>query len=261
MDCQLGREFSNQLARVRKRLSEVGILYALQLLKWRLVSSRQIDANVWVVVSRDIRELAAVKDHDAAIRWATASDFVELISCGIKPAKLDVDFGRTLKIAVYEHEGRIIAFAQYAVRSWDQDDWLTFKFKPRDIHGAGVWVAQEHRGQNIASRVMAFAWSNYAQNGYERMVAITNALNRNSFRAAANPECLDDVSSQLPICAAGIRCQGCLQPVPTLAGAKRFSSSIHLGAPSTKRATRNGRVSDAGRWLTICRAFCISGFI
>ena len=185
MNYQLGREFLHQLARVRKRFSEVGIVYALQLLKWRLVSSRQIDANVWVVVSRDIRELAAVKDHDAAIRWATASDFAELISCGIKPAKLDVDFGRTLKIAVYEHEGRIIAFAQYAVRSWDQDDWLTFKFKPRDIYGAGVWVAQEHRGQNIASRVMAFAWSNYAQNGYERMVAITNALNRNSFRAAA----------------------------------------------------------------------------
>jgi GNAT superfamily N-acetyltransferase len=174
----------NQLLHIRTKISEVGILYALQTLKWRLVSSRQFDANLWIVVTREIQDLTAVKDHDPAIRWATPDDTPQLIACGIKPEKLKADFGNTLKIAVYKQRGRIIAYGQYAVRSWNQDDWVAFKFDQRDFHGAGIWVAPEYRGQGIAPQIMKFAWSYFAQNGFKRMIAITNTLNRNSFRAA-----------------------------------------------------------------------------
>jgi len=107
------------------------------------------------------------------------------VACGVGPHDLAYAFGKTLKIAVYEHEGRIVGYGQYAVESWNQSDWLRFRFAPHDFIGAGIWVAPDFRGRRIAPQIMRFAWSHFARNGYHRVVNIINALNHNSTRACA----------------------------------------------------------------------------
>ncbi len=175
----------NWLAKARRKVSEVGLLYALQQTKWTFLPDWLIELNVWHVNTIDIRSLATVTQHDPALRWATNRDIAELVACGIRPEDLAYTFGKTLKIAVYEHEGRIVGYGQYAVESWNQDVWLRFRFAPQDLIAAGIWVAPEFRGQRIAPQIMSFAWSHFARNGYHRLVNIINALNHNSTRACA----------------------------------------------------------------------------
>ncbi len=174
----------NLLNRIREKVAEVGIFYALQTLKWRLISSRHFDVNLWIVGTREIQDLATVVEQRSAIRWATGKDIPQLIECGVKPDRLRENLAKRLKVAVYEEKGRIVAYGQYVVSSWDQDDWLIFQFNKRDFFGAGSWVAPEFRGQNIAPQIYTFAWSHFARNGYKRTVGITNALNKNFFRAS-----------------------------------------------------------------------------
>lgn len=175
----------NWLAKARRKVSEVGLLYALQQTKWTFLPDWLIELNVWNVNTIDIRGHAMLTRHDPALRWATNRDIVELVACGVGPEALAYAFGKTLKIAVYEHEGRIVGYGQYAVESWNQDVWLRWRFAPRDLIGAGIWVAPEFRGQRIAPQIMNFAWSHFARNGYHRVVNIINALNQNSTRACS----------------------------------------------------------------------------
>lgn len=173
----------NWLGKVRRKVSEVGILYALQQAKWTFLPNWLVELNIWDVNTIDIRGLATVTQHHPALRWATNADIAELIACDVAPEDLAYAFGKTLKIAVYEHEGRIVGCGQYAVGSWNQSDWLRFRLAPKDLIGAGIWVAPEFRGQRIAPQIMSFAWSHFARLGYHRIVNIINVLNRNSTRA------------------------------------------------------------------------------
>ncbi len=173
------------LRKAQRKISEVGPLYAVQQAKWTFLPDWLIELNVWNVNTVDIRGLAKETRHDPALRWATNRDIAELAACGVGPHDLAYAFGKTLKIAVYEHEGRIVGYGQYAVESWNQSDWLRFRFAPQDVIGAGIWVAPEFRGRRIAPQIMTFAWSHFARNGYHRLVNIINAMNRNSTRACA----------------------------------------------------------------------------
>lgn len=175
----------NYLEKARRKISEVGLLYALQQTKWTFLPDWLVELNVWNVNTIDIRGLANVTRHDPALRWATNRDIADLAAYGVRPEDLAYTFGKTLKIAVYEHEGRIVGYGQYAVDSWNQDVWLRFRFAPKDLIGAGIWVAPEFRGQRIAPQIMSFAWSHFARNGYHRVVNIINALNHNSTRACS----------------------------------------------------------------------------
>ena len=175
----------NWLAKARRKLSEVGLLYALQQAKWTFLPDWLIELNVWNVNTIDIRGHAMLTRHDAALRWATNRDIVELVACGVNPEALAYAFGKNLKIAVYEVEGRIVGYGQHAVGTSNQSDWLRFRFAPRDFIAAEIWVAPEFRGQGIGPKIMSFAWSHYAQTGHHRAVNIINVLNCNSTRAVA----------------------------------------------------------------------------
>ena len=174
----------NPALRVRNEIAWGGILYALQRAKWRFIPSWLIDVNLWIIVARDVRTLADVDDHDPVLRWATTADVPQLVELGLDAETLDKALGDTLGITVYERDGRIVGYGQYVTREWAQDDWLALTFGPRDFHGAGIWVAPDHRGQGIAPKIMTYAWAHMARNGFGRMVSITNALNRNSFKSA-----------------------------------------------------------------------------
>lgn len=175
----------NWLSKARRKVSEVGLLYALQQTKWTFLPDWLIELNVWNVNTIDIRGHALLTEHDPALRWATNRDIVELVACGVSPEALAYAFGKTLEIAVYEHEGRIVGYGQHAVGSSNQSDWLRFRFAPRDFISAEIWVAPEFRGQRIGPKIMAFAWSHFARKGYHRVVNIINVLNHNSTRACA----------------------------------------------------------------------------
>lgn len=175
----------NWLAKARRKVSEVGLLYALQQTKWTFLPDWLIELNVWNVNTVDIRGHALLTDHDPALRWATNRDIAELANCGVSPEALAYTFGKTLKIAVYEHEGRIVGYGQHAVGTSNQSDWLRFRLAPRDCMAVEFWVAPEFRGRRIGPKILAFAWSHYARNGYHRAVNIINVLNHNSTRACA----------------------------------------------------------------------------
>ena len=110
----------------------------------------------------------------------------QLVDLGLDAETLAKTFGDTLEITLYEREGRIVGYAQYATHEWAQDDWLTLRFEPEDFSGVGIWVAPDHRSQGIATKMMRFGWSGMARKGCERTVSITNALNRDSLGAAGN---------------------------------------------------------------------------
>lgn len=169
--------------RVWRKTLEVGPFYALQLICWEIFPSWLFDLNVWIVTVKEIQAYSEIRKHNSAIRWADEHDTDALTLCGLDRAKITSSFERDVKIAVFEREGRIIAYAQYGTAAHEQDDWLIFKLKPHDVYGAGVWVAPDHRGQRIAGQVIAFARSHFARAGCRRSVGIINGLNRNSRRA------------------------------------------------------------------------------
>ncbi len=175
----------NWLAKAQRKVSEVGLLYALQQTKWTFLPEWLAELNIWNVNTIDIRSHAAMTRHDPALRWATNRDIPQLLACGVKPEVLAYAFGKSTTIAVYERDGRIVGYGQYAVGAWDLGDWLRFRFAPRDFHTAEVWVAPDLRGQGIGPKIFTFATSHFARNGYHRTVAIINVLNRNSIRACA----------------------------------------------------------------------------
>jgi len=175
----------NWLEKARRKVAEVGMLYALQQTKWTFLPDWLIELNVWQVNTIDIRGHATMTRHDPALRWAVNRDIPDLLACGVKPEVLAYAFGKTVRIAVYERDGQIVAYGQHAVGAWQQSDWLRFRFAPRDFNAAEVWVAPDFRGQGIGPKIMAFATSHFARNGHHRAVAIINVLNRNSIRACA----------------------------------------------------------------------------
>ncbi len=172
-------------ARMWRKTTEVGPLYALQLIFWEIFPGWLFDLNVWIVTSTQMRIPAGKQSHDVALRWADEGDVDALIRCGIDRTKLVAGFERGCKIAVFERGGRILGYARYGTAPHEQDDWLLFRFMSHDVYGAGMWVAPDCRGQGIAPQLIAFVWSYYVPAGCRRSLGIINGLNRNSRQACA----------------------------------------------------------------------------
>lgn len=164
---------------------EVGLVYALQQVKWTLIPDWLVEFNIWDASATDISHLADLTTHDPALRWATPADAPRLAAFDIKPETLTDAFGKTVRIVICEDGDRIVGYGQYAIDHWDQSDWIRFRIRDDEFLGAGIWVDPDFRGRGLGTQIMNFGWSEMVRSGRHRTVGIVNRLNRNMKQATA----------------------------------------------------------------------------
>ena len=168
-----------------RKSREVGPVYVIQLVFERLFPTFVFSFTKLVVVSADIRTLQEYGTSDPRFRWAGPEEIDRVVATGASLASVRKNFEEGARLAVLEHGSRFVTYFWCQVGGVDLYDWLRYKLSPTDVWNTYAWVAPELRGQGMHARIRNFAYSEFARTGFTRSMAVIDALNRNSIRAAA----------------------------------------------------------------------------
>lgn len=167
----------------------MGPIYAAQRALRLAVPRWLVDANVWVITAADLRDFLDADAPEGSARWAGEADLEALAAFGMTRDEISAWLARGDRVAVMEAEddsGRgIVAWNWYATEYFDQRPWLRLTLGERETMGTLAVVAPAYRGKGLANRVSAFAFRDFARQGYLRDYGLFDALNRNSLKAFA----------------------------------------------------------------------------
>lgn len=175
---------ASQLRRGRRKILEVGPLYAMQLVLERLVPEILFQANAVVLTVNDLSMGADPGAPDRDTRWATVEDLDLLATSGGDPAELRARFARRGQAAILEEGGKLVAYRWYEPDYQDAYDWLRYVSPPNSVINSLAWVAPESRGQGVFARLKSFSSAEHARNGVRQAIGAIDLLNRNSLKAS-----------------------------------------------------------------------------
>lgn len=175
------------LARLRRKVREVGPLYAVQRAMTRVLPTWLFYLNVFVVLKVELSHYAGARAADSGLRWAGPADLAALARFG-GADYIAARFERGEAVAVLEQDGEIVGWHAHAARYDQQSGWFRLDLGPEEVFFTMVIVAPEHRGRGLGHRIMDFALREVAGQGYERVYFIVDALNRNSLKAFSRIE-------------------------------------------------------------------------
>lgn len=174
----------NLLRKIRRKVREVGPVYAVQRAFYRIVPAWLFRCNFLVVVAAELASGSQTPRRDPAVRWGSDVDLPEIVRIGfnLKQCRSWLDNGA--RFAVFEHGGRIEGCSWFQDRVQDMDGWLHFVCPE-----TGSWlrltiIFRKFRGHGAAPRILAYVFPDLGHAGYKHVFASMDALNRNSIRAA-----------------------------------------------------------------------------
>lgn len=175
--------------KLRRKISQVGLLYTVQLLLKQYIPSILFAVNSMEINGSDVRNLRRAPESDPNIRWASTDDFDFLVTSGYYSAEQTrALFARGARAAILVREGELLACMWLEAKaqvgeSLVNEDWLRYALSPTDFWTINAWVASDERGRDVYAQVRDFAASDYARAGFTRLVGAVDSLNRNSLRA------------------------------------------------------------------------------
>jgi hypothetical protein len=147
--------------------------------------SRLLDNSVlrqFVIYSADLAEVAEAAAPDARIHWAAEGERDALIRFGLDSRLIDSAFKGRGRIAVLEHDGRIVAGNCYWINPIS-DGVLTFGCPVDAVMASNGFVDPAFRGLRYLAAIKAFAAREFLASGYRRMVSFSRWRNIASKRA------------------------------------------------------------------------------
>ncbi len=169
--------------RLRRKIREVGWLYAAQLLLERQIPENLFGINKLLFSKSDPRIRSAHELRDAEMRIVSAGDPGALAGAEAWPWHLRAAVEEEQNVAVFTREGRTIAYRTFTTGNYDQTNWLRFIIPPDAVRIGYVWVAPELRGREIAVGSRNALARYHAAHGVAWNISSIDALNRNSLRA------------------------------------------------------------------------------
>lgn len=169
--------------RLRRKIREVGWLYAAQLSLDRLLPQNLFTVNKLLITESDVRVQSAHCIKDAGMRIVSASDPASLRRTEAWPAHLwtAVDAGED--VAVFELAGRLIGYRTFTTGTYDRASWIRIHLPPNAVYIGYVWIAPEFRGQEFGPGTRNALARYHEARGMTLNVSSIDALNRNSRRA------------------------------------------------------------------------------
>ena len=140
------------------------------------LTTRSDNAESWVELVRDLREPISL-DFPAVgfnIRWAGKADIMEIAALKGFVKEVDV-MTRSLRhgdrCILFEHKGRIVAFAWIAFRNYRLAVWRTLHLPDDAAYLVYIFVRPEFRRQGVGSYLLRCVMRRLRQKGYKRLIS------------------------------------------------------------------------------------------
>lgn len=171
------------LARVRSKLSELGLRYAAELALQRVIPGSLARFSRTILFGISTQE-AGAPQPEPEHRWATIQDLELLTQFGHSREVLQARLRQGARPCVMERDGELVAYIWFMAASFEDPELrMRFRMPDRAIWLFDAMVATSRRGQGIYPALLRAASADLAADGIERIWIASDARNRNSVRA------------------------------------------------------------------------------
>ena len=168
--------------RFRRKVREVGLPFALQSIVER-IPPRLFYINYFIIYGLDLKRYAGAVETDPLIEVAGPERATLLAQSGIPVAEIRRRLDSDAR-AYYRAEGEtLVGYAWFLPRNFPCDHFLTLEGLPHDLWSFDGWVNPAFRGEGHFNRLKGAGAADFAKDGFDRVLANVDILNRNSRNA------------------------------------------------------------------------------
>ncbi len=175
----------NSLKNLPRKLREVGPLYTGSLLLNRLLPGLCFNQLLFFEMEASSTQLCSSSLDDLRFVWGGPEDQAQLEELGQAPEVLRARFSAGHRVAMLLQGEALRAYLWYASGCFYEEELgLEFCFAPDEIWIYDGVVAQGFRGMGLYPWLSSRAAQELSAEGYQRLLFMIEALNRNSRRGS-----------------------------------------------------------------------------
>lgn len=167
------------LRRARRKVSEVGLAYTLQLIFGRFIPLRQ-----FVLLELSTQTGSRVDDPSPEVAWVGSDQEALLEEFGHAPSELRARFERGDRPCILVADGRLASYAWFRRVEFVEPDLATrFRLGPAEVWLYDAMVAQHLRGRGIYPQFLSAAAELLARECCPRILVQVERRNANALTA------------------------------------------------------------------------------
>lgn len=161
----------------------VSLAYALQTTLAAVLPRWIFDANLAEIHAQRVDDPRFATFDLSGVRWLTPDDLSKMQDFDPGAENLAARFEAGARAACLIDQNGIAGWRWFQAGHFDVSEWLRLSLDDRDVWGFSGLVDQGRRGEGIFGRVTGFASVDLQARGFERILAMSFALNHSAVRA------------------------------------------------------------------------------